>query len=89
MKKSLAPALLLLLWGCAPPDGTPNPNTTKSPVAVSNTTLPATPSPSASPTEVAAAARLPEPDLPEKLLKSYHSIGLEPKLKESETWWAD
>lgn len=89
MKKSLASALLLLLWGCAPLDGTPNSTST---VAVSNTTSTVTPAPSNSPTAVAAsaaAAKLPEPDLPEKLLKNYQSAPLEPKLKDSETWWAD
>ncbi len=89
MRKSVAPALLLLLWGCAPPDGTPN---TTSTVAVSNSTSTVTPQPSASPTAVAAsaaAAKLPEPDLPAKLLKTYQAARLEPKLKESETWWAN
>lgn len=89
MRKFLAPALLLLLWGCAPPDGTPNATST---AAVSNTTETAASSPSASPTAVAATAavvKLPEPDLPEKLLKNYHPVRLEPKLKDSETWWAD
>ncbi|MBX3169514.1 MAG: hypothetical protein KF760_19085 [Candidatus Eremiobacteraeota bacterium] len=87
MKKSLAPALLLLLWGCAPPEGTPN---TTSTVAISHAT--STVTPSATPTAVAASgatAKLPEPDLPEKLLKNYQPAPLEPKLKESETWWAD
>lgn len=85
MKKSLAAATLLLLWGCAPPDGTPNATST---VAVSNTTTIV--SPSATPSSVAAAApKLPEPDLPEKLLKNYQPARLEPKLKDSETWWAD
>ena len=89
MKKSLASALLLLLWGCSPPDGT-TPHTTETTVA-SNVTQSATPVPtSSSPVAVTTPAlRLPEPDLPEKLLKVYQSVPLEPKLKESETWWAD
>lgn len=88
MRKCLAPALLLLLWGCSPPEGT-SPGVTST-VAVSNTTTAVTPAPSATPTEVAAAATpLPEPDLPEKLLKTYTAAPIEPKLKASETWWAD
>lgn len=88
MKKSLvAPALLLLLWGCAPPEKTPDSTST---VSVSNTTTVVTPAPSSSPTAVAAAATpLPQPDLPEKLLKTYTQAPIDSKLKDSETWWAD
>ncbi len=87
MKKSLTPALLLLLWGCSPPEGTPNTATT---TPVSNVTQSATPSVSATPVAVVTpSVRLPAPDLPEKLFKNYHSVSLEPKLKDSETWWAD
>ena len=87
MRKSLVPALLLLLWGCSPPEGTPNATST---VAVSNTTTAVTPVPSSTPTTVAAAAApLPQPDLPDKLLKNYTPAPLDAKLKDSETWWAD
>jgi len=83
----LAPALLLLLWGCAPPDGA-IPNSTST--AVSNTTsVVSSPTPSVSPLAL-VSPKLPEPDLPSKLLGSYQPVaGLQPKMKESETWWAD
>jgi len=84
----LAPAVLLLLWGCSPPEGG-IPNSTST-VAVSNTTTVLnSPTPSGSPVAV-SSPRLPEPDLPSKLLGNYQPVaGLEPKMKESETWWAD
>ena len=89
MKRTCAaPILLLLLWGCSPPEGgTPNSTST---MAVSNTTTVAV-SPTASPSPLAMASpRLPEPDLPSKLLGSYQPVaGLEPKMKDRETWWAD
>ncbi len=67
----------LLLVGCSPPE-----------LANQNTGTPVL-SPSPAQTVAAAASPLPQPDLPEKLLKSYTLAPLDPKLKDSETWWAD
>ncbi|MFN8608963.1 MAG: hypothetical protein U0931_15625 [Vulcanimicrobiota bacterium] len=89
MKKHwLAAALLLSLWGCAPPDGPRQASPTPSGPA---TTRPATPDLSPSPVETVAVAAspLPEPDLPEKVFKSYARAKIDPKLQDSETWWAD
>lgn len=87
-KHWLAPALLLLLWGCAPPDGA-SPTTSPSPLRSTSSPVPQTASPIPSETVAAAATPLPQPDLPEKLLKHFAPAPLDPKVKDSETWWAD
>ena len=87
-RSSLAPVLLLLLWGCSPPEGG-IPNSTSTAVVSNTTTTLNSPTPSSSPLAM-VTPKLPEPDLPSKLLGSYQPVaGLEPKMKESETWWAD
>ncbi|MBS2036504.1 hypothetical protein JST97_16045 [bacterium] len=86
----LSSVLLLLLWGCAPPEGQ-RASGSPTPAQVTPSPLMELASPSPSPTEkvAVAASPLPQPDLPEKLLKSYASAPLDPKIKDSETWWAD
>ena len=82
------PLLLLLLWGCSPPEPS-NQATTSTPAFVASATATPVATPTPSQTVAAAASPLPPPDLPDKLLKSYAPAPLDPKVKESETWWAD
>lgn len=82
------PLLLLLLWGCSPPESS-NQTTTSTPAFVTSATATPAATPTPSQTVAAAASPLPPPDLPDKLLKSYAPARLDPKIKESETWWAD
>ena len=91
MRKSLwGTSLLLLLWGCAPlPDSTATPGSDLSPSAISSTT-PLSPSPIASASPTSTAPRLPDPDLPAGVLKPLDRVaGLQPKMKETEAWWAN
>jgi len=89
-KRLCGTALLIMLWGCAPPDsitGTPAPQPTQTVVVAPPQT--ATPiaalTPTASPTAVLA-----EPDFPPGVLRSMDRVaGLTPAMKETEVWWAN
>lgn len=80
--------LAAVAWGCAPVDQQPSQTTvsTNTTVAVVATT----PTPPEPVVTSAPPEAMPTPDLPEGVLKPLEPVAaLQPKMKETESWWAD
>lgn len=87
-KGCLASILLVVMWGCAPPEAI-EPTGSLTPVSA---TPVATVTPILSSTPIKSPVPLPplpQPDFPPEVFKPYQVATLDPKIKDSEIWWAD